>query len=106
MRVNEIAGIDKKRYKDYRLTKGVSGKGGEVGDIADMAKRHYDAWKRVVAKNKQIAQSNPEGLLRAWIEITIQKRYIRWFCLNSEVLNKNPYIEIKPKKLMYEKSIK
>ncbi len=68
MRVNEIAGIDKKRYKDYRLTKGVSGKGGEVGDIADMAKRHYDAWKRVVANNKQIAQSNPEGLLKAWIE--------------------------------------
>ena len=68
MRVNEIAGIDKKRYKDYRLTRGVSGKGGEVGDIADMAKRHYDAWKRVVAKNSDVAKANPEGLLRAWIE--------------------------------------
>ena len=68
MRVDEIAGIDKKRYKDYRLTKGVSGKGGEVGDIADMAKRHYDAWKRVVANNPDVAKSNPEGLLKAWIE--------------------------------------
>ena len=68
MRINEIAGIDQKRYKDYRLTKGVSGKGGEVGDIADMVKRHYDAWKRVVTQYQNVAKSNPEGLLKAWIE--------------------------------------
>ncbi|OUW32505.1 MAG: hypothetical protein CBD31_01635 [Flavobacteriaceae bacterium TMED171] len=68
MKINEIAGIDQKRYKDYRLTKGVSGKGGEVGDIADMVKRHYDAWKRVVSQYQSVAKSNPQGLLQAWIE--------------------------------------
>ena len=59
MRVDEIAGIHKKRYKDYRLTKGVSRRGGEVGDISDMAKRSMMLGKECCSKKPRCSKNQP-----------------------------------------------
>lgn len=74
MKINEIdiveaSAIDPKYKKgSYKLDGGLTGKGGQIGDIIDMVKRHYGAWKKIIDKNQDIAKSDPDGLLKAWIE--------------------------------------
>lgn len=71
MRINEIAGVDDfKKYKkgSYRLSGGITGKGGQIGDIIDMTKRHYDAWKKIVKDYPDYAKEKPAELLQAWHE--------------------------------------
>ena len=69
MKIDEVL-ENKYKNKTYKLTRGVTGRGGEVGDIVDMAKRHYKAWDKLAndQKYKDFALSDPEGLLKAWIE--------------------------------------
>lgn len=74
MRINEIdiaeAPVIDPKYKkgSYKLDGGLTGKGGQIGDVIDMVKRHYGAWKKIIDKNQDTAKTNPDGLLKAWVE--------------------------------------
>ena len=68
MKINEIDNVKGYSKGSYKLSGGISGKGGQIGEVIDMTTRHYKAWKNVIAKHQDHAKTNPAGLLKAWHE--------------------------------------
>ena len=74
MIINEIdvekfaARTKKAQQKSAKLSGGFTGKGGQIGDVIKMAEKHHAFWKHAVQKNSDVAKSNPQGLLNAWLE--------------------------------------
>ncbi|MBR20361.1 MAG: hypothetical protein CMA64_09515 [Euryarchaeota archaeon] len=68
MKINEIDNVKSYSKGSYKLSGGITGKGGQIGEVIDMTTRHYKAWKDVIAKHSDHAKSNPAGLLQAWID--------------------------------------
>ena len=68
MKINEVDNVKKYSKGSYKLSGGITGKGGQIGEVIDMTVRHYKAWRNIVAKHQDHAKSNPAGLLKAWHE--------------------------------------
>lgn len=54
--------------KSSKLSGGFSGKGGQIGEVIDMVKKHHAFWTHAIKKNEHFALTNPQGLLNAWID--------------------------------------
>ena len=63
-----VAKHQKAQQRSAKLSGGVTGSGGQIGEVIKMAEKHYAFWQHAVKKNRDYAKQDPQGLLNAWIE--------------------------------------
>jgi len=63
-----VAKHQKAQQRSAKLSGGVTGSGGQIGEVIKMAEKHYAFWQHAISKNQEFAKQDPQGLLNAWIE--------------------------------------